>query len=811
MKNKKNNIRFLKKTKFARKHQWVSEYLNGLIFSAIFIFISACTASPQVKNIIPESELLTTKEIVNERHPLDVFFELKSKAQTEEAQEALNKWSPANKEEQFYKDFFKAQTAQSPEQSVKKYWSLYLQLKKSKKLMRLQLETLSQILNVAINSDIKTKDIFKQKEFKKEARIVLKKVKGLPEGLEFELQYLKWVKKNDLAEELCKPERQRWLAQTSLNLNQVMEGLQTCKMTFDDMIYRIRLLVFSAAEKKAQDELNDYIKIEKLEDWQKAYLQGVYFSNAGDPVAAFDIVKKFENEILETDDYYNNLFYIAQRAGELTKAEELINKIIKKSKNESEKNDFLTQKAFLFYQTRRYAEAIEIYDSLIKKHPSLHKKKKKSEFDDLTWLRAWCLYLNQNYKEAREAFVENKEWTRDRARNLYWLAQSEWALNNQIQAVDYYKQLAQPVLSGKFFNYYNYLAWIRFESDKNLVTNEFLKNQISLMKSGKGPYILPDDRMNPLKIVDEYKNYFDEISVTDEGDIQVVNQDSVIAGQSETEAIQIESSSQLKREVVWSDHLLKWGYADLAKWHLYDVEKSFKTRKSAEPLIHYYLDKKFYYRALSLMQKVSSAQEKKISLRDDELLWKSLYPKAYDLSVNSEAILRQISPYLVWSIMKAETQFKSDAISPVGAVGLMQFMPYTSQKVSQLLKEEKHEPKELFQPDRAIQHGAMYLKKLSLEFDGQLPFVAAAYNGGPHRVKLWLRNLKDVPFDVFVEHIPFSETRTYVKRVLSFYITYQKLYDEKSDYKKSQWLVQKSPYKLVEPISLKEEWTSIRQ
>lgn len=797
-----------------QKNKKMNTLLNFIIS---FVVLSSCSAQEKVRDVAAidankDAVSIRAKDIANEEHPLDEFFKLKNSNKMDAARDILKNWKPALQEEQFYKEFFTAQMAEKPEEAVQKYWKLYLSLKKNKKLLRLQLETLNQVLDLVLKEDFHSKPAFALKDFKKEAKTVLKKMKGLPEGLDFELKYLSWILKNKMHDELCKSERQRWLAQTGIGLSEVKDGLKQCPLEFDDMTYRLRLLIFSGFEKKAQTELDEYNQIEKNEDWKKAYLQAVFYSNMGDPSSAFDIVKKYEKELLASDDYSNNLFFIAQRAGELVKAEEIINKIIEKSKNQKEKNDYLTQKAFLFYQTKRYSEAIAIYDKLIKNHPSLHKKKKKNDFDDLTWLRAWCLYLNKNYEEARESFVANKEWTRDKARNLYWLAQTEWALNHLVQAVDYYRQLAQPVLSGKFFNYYNYLAWIRFESNKSFVTNDFLKNQIALMKSGRGPFILPDDRINPLKIVDEYKSYFDEVSVTDEGDIQVSNQDSVVADQSETEAIHIESSSQLKKEVVWADRLLRWGYADLSKWHLYDVEKSFKTRKSAEPLIQYYLDKKFYYRALSLMQKVSSAQEKKISLKEDELLWKSLYPKAYDIVVSSEAGLRKVSPYLVWSIMKAETQFKSDAISPVGAVGLMQFMPYTSLKVAQLLKEDKHEPKELFQPEKAIQHGAMYLKKLSLEFDQQLPFVAAAYNGGPHRVKLWLRNFGEVPFDVFVEHIPFSETRTYVKRVLSFYITYQKLYDDKNDYKKSQWLVEKSPYKLVEPISLKEEWqTSTKQ
>ena len=739
-------------------------------------------------------------------HTLNEFFKLKKENKMSEALVILNKWQPADEVEQYYKDFFAAQAETNPNSAVKSFWTLYLGLKKGKRLFRMQLDSLNSELDLLLNASLNKKQPFTQNELKKEVKLMLKRVRGLPEGLDFELKYLKWIVKYDITEELCKSERNRWLSQMNLKLTEVVQGLHKCPIDLDDFIYRTRMLVFSGAEKQAQTELTEFIEIQKLKEWQKAYLQAVYFSNVGDPTSAFEIVKKYEKEILDSPDYYDNLFYIAQRAGELAKSEDLINKIILKANDKKQKREFIYQKAFLFYQTKKYSEAIKILTPLIADSPTRRKKRKSFEFDDLTWLRAWCYYLDKDYAKAREGFIENKAWTRDKTRNLYWLAQAEWNLDNQMQALEYFKQLALPMIEGKFFNYYNYLAWIRFEKNKNMVSNDLLKNQIAIMKSGRGVYMIPDGNVNPMRFADEYKTFFDEITVTDEGDIQVVNQDSLIASQSDTEAINIESSTQLKKEVTWADHLLEWGYSDLAKWHLYDVEKSFKTRKSAEPLISYYLDKKFYYRALSLMQKVSSTSDKKISLKDDELLWKSIYPKAYELSVKSESLLRKIDPYLMWSIMKAETQFKADAISPVGAVGLMQFMPYTSQKVAQLLKEPDHNPRLLFNPDAAVQHGAAYLKKLSREFDNQLPLVAAAYNGGPHRVKLWLRNFGDIDFDVFVEHIPFGETRTYVKRVLSFMKTYQKLYDDKQDYKKSQWMIEKNQYKIAEPISLKEEW-----
>ena len=61
-------------------------------------------------------------------------------------------------------------------------------------------------------------------------------------------------------------------------------------------------------------------------------------------------------------------------------------------------------------------------------------------------------------------------------------------------------------------------------------------------------------------------------------------------------------------------------------------------------------------------------------------------------------------------------------------------------------------------------------------------------------------------YDVFIEHIPFNETRTYVKRVVNYILTYQKIYEDKLDIKSSKWILEKIPYKLKEPLLLKEEW-----
>ncbi len=760
----------------------------------------------RLKLLLPLAVLLFAQ--VFSANELDEYFKLRAEGNVSAALQILNDWKPGNFEEASYKKYFLSLSSKKAQD----YWKLYQEIAKNKKLFKLQHESIKKIIEMDLASP--TSLVKKFTKFAKVAKQVSKNLRSHPEGAEFEIQYLKWILKNN-RRELCKIERPRWLSQSGLSLAAVMAGLDTCPLKFDDFVYRMRMLIFSGEEKQAQVEITEFIEQKKLKTWESAYLQAVYFSNIGDPTLAFATAIPFEAEIKNNEDYRENLFYISQRAGELAKAEELINYIMHNNANWRKKKDLIFQKAFLFYQTKRYAEANKYLTDLIKAHASHNRKSKSKEYDNLTWLSAWCSYLAKDYPAAQEAMVKNMKWANDKARNLYWLAQTEMALGNTIQGVAYFRQLALPVLNGKSFSYYNYLGWLRFEANKVHAASSLVKTQIQIINSGRGVYEMPDFSRDPTELLEEYESYFNAFGVNDDVNddvnVQVINQDEqVISDATTIKGIHVETPTQLKNQMTWADDLVRWGYTDLAKWHLLEVEKTLKTKSAIEPLIEYYSDKKYYHRALQLANNAISSSGKNLSKKDEPLLWGSLYPKAYEVAVEKEAKKRKLHPYLLWSIMKAETQYKPDAISPVGAVGLMQFMPYTSKKVALLLNED-YRTKQLFEPDAAIKYGAMYLKKLSDELGGQYPLVAAAYNGGPHRVKLWMKNFRgpdntNMDYDVFIEHIPFNETRTYVKRVVAYILTYQKLYEEKIDIKTSKWIIEKIPFKLTEPVLLKEEW-----
>lgn len=113
-----------------------------------------------------------------------------------------------------------------------------------------------------------------------------------------------------------------------------------------------------------------------------------------------------------------------------------------------------------------------------------------------------------------------------------------------------------------------------------------------------------------------------------------------------------------------------------------------------------------------------------------------------------------------------------DARSPVGATGLMQLMPATAKQTARK-SGLSFSPSDLVQPEKNIALGSRYLNQLLGQFGGNRILAAAAYNAGPSRVRQWLtKEDAKLPYDIWIETIPFQETRGYVQNVLSFSVIY---------------------------------------
>jgi soluble lytic murein transglycosylase len=149
-------------------------------------------------------------------------------------------------------------------------------------------------------------------------------------------------------------------------------------------------------------------------------------------------------------------------------------------------------------------------------------------------------------------------------------------------------------------------------------------------------------------------------------------------------------------------------------------------------------------------------------------------PRAFEAAVNAAARRHNLDPNLLLAVMRVESVYQHRIVSYAGAVGLMQIMPRTGSLIARNMGHEQFGTDDLLDPRTNVEMGAWYLTSLIARFDGHLPLAIAAYNGGPHNVRRWLRGrAEDMPLDAFLETIPFEQTHRYVRRVLTHYQAYR--------------------------------------
>jgi soluble lytic murein transglycosylase len=149
------------------------------------------------------------------------------------------------------------------------------------------------------------------------------------------------------------------------------------------------------------------------------------------------------------------------------------------------------------------------------------------------------------------------------------------------------------------------------------------------------------------------------------------------------------------------------------------------------------------------------------------------FPLAYQEHVNTTAKDLSVAPHLLFAIARQESAFTADARSSAGALGLMQLLPSTAKQTAHR-SGMSFSTYDLLEPATNIALGGRYLNQLLDQFDGNRILAAAAYNAGPNRVKQWLSKSKSasLPYDVWIETIPYRETRGYVQNVLSYSVIY---------------------------------------
>jgi soluble lytic murein transglycosylase len=236
--------------------------------------------------------------------------------------------------------------------------------------------------------------------------------------------------------------------------------------------------------------------------------------------------------------------------------------------------------------------------------------------------------------------------------------------------------------------------------------------------------------------------------------------------------------SKIQRDSAFQrgDELLKLGLREEAL----DEFETVKDNWWDDPLAIYQLSNYFNEKRLGRLSILTAGRLISLSpagAPEDtpRFIQRLFYPIYFPDLILAEAENYGIDPTLMLALIRQESLFEPSAHSPVGARGLMQVMPATGDYIagrSDLV--ENFTPDQLWQPYVSIKFGAWYINQQLGIFDGNAFAALAAYNAGPGNVLEWIKVSDDL--DVFVEAIPFWESRLYIRKVYVNLSAYRQLY-----------------------------------
>lgn len=161
-------------------------------------------------------------------------------------------------------------------------------------------------------------------------------------------------------------------------------------------------------------------------------------------------------------------------------------------------------------------------------------------------------------------------------------------------------------------------------------------------------------------------------------------------------------------------------------------------------------------------------------------IWAFAFPLGFSEYIRENADKNSLNQYLIHAIIREESTYRPEIVSRAGAIGLMQMMPTTGNEISKKYGFKDFTSQDLYKPYVNITMGSIYIRKLIEAHGGNLALAVASYNAGPNAVGIWISRYGTEEMDEFIERIPYSETRNYVKKVLRSYDIYERLYNGKN-------------------------------
>lgn len=594
-----------------------------------------------------------------------------------------------------------------------------------------------------------------------------------------------------------------------------------CLSEDSDFKLRVSTLLGVGLETKALSEIQAFRKERQEKDPYFAdSLLAQYHLQQGEGFKAQEILKAYFPEKQRNMDFLLAYALASARGSAATAAVGTYYQAHLLAPKSADGRRALYNAAFLSYQNQDYDGSSRKFQEFLKKYapggnPSRHVP--AGMIRDAQWYIAWLKYLRGDFSGAYQNFArvnqgtqqKRKVPTRRSDRTQYWMAMSLLRQGELEGAQELFEPLSQDPLLG----YYAMASGARLR-------------QIQTQIQAKNNLKRKDARLQSLALAElslsERKSRAELLLAGREGpEFETETADQASLGEKnesvESEASRGEKTFENGPGVDWSTQkasvaqrfqkardLRTLGLFDWAKWDLYEIEKKTKNKDYLKSLMSEYSELKNYHRSAYIAQVHFAKPRTLLSINESKALWQGAYPQAFSDDVIEHAKKYEVPAGLIWGIMRAESHYRQDALSPVGAIGLMQIMPRTAQRMSDKLGMKDFSIDLLLSPRVAINLGAGYLKRLLGQFNQNPSLAAAAYNAGPHRVMNWLKAFGTLQMDEFIEHIPFQETRNYVQKVMTNQQIYSLLYQLNQDV--SPMLATALEVTPPEKIAISESW-----
>jgi soluble lytic murein transglycosylase-like protein/TolA-binding protein len=524
------------------------------------------------------------------------------------------------------------------------------------------------------------------------------------------------------------PENIREDSISTLNEINKMKGLPIIKQETDKSTPRI---------KRTSDQINlligiDYYKRGKIKTATKYFKQIAAQKRSTAPAAT----------------YYLALCYL--RSGKLT----LGLKTLKEVSSRWPESDWAESAQYqigLFYEEDgKNEEAVDAYKELFKKYP------RSLRIEELARRLGVAAFKAGHYQEAYDYFQKALQSPEDSAgtpRNLYWIARSAYKLGREDEAISIFKK----IITQYDHSFYAYRSMIKL----NELEVSFDLPEISTADTTfDGPPISKDD-----------PTFKEVLGIWQE--------------------LRAKSGTPVPTSPGWEKSESFTKFKELISMGVYPY-----AAIEARALTHQYgsgFGQYLFGRMLMTMG------ENRLPLRQAEntlltsiangtvsglpsYFWSYAYPipDEYWYRVKFYADYFKVDPFLILAVIREESRFAADAKSHVGARGLMQVMPRTGRAIAKQLGISPFKTSDLNDPNINIGMGSYYLSQTLKRFYNRPELALAGYNGGPNRVSKWLLLAGDpTDVDLFIESIHLRETSYYVRRVMTSYYEYRRLYEGK--------------------------------